>query len=279
MDMTRIHPQRIRLFGEPVDLTTPTEVLAFVARKVTARQRAIIANHNTHSLYMLGRTPGMRDFYERADLIELDSVPMILWGKLTRKSVSRSHRCTYLDWRHDFWSLAAKRGWRVFSLGGAPGVPELAAERMRARHPGVTIGYRHGYFDAAEGSAENDAVIAQINVFRPDIVFVGMGMPRQELWIAQNYDRLTAGVVFSVGAAFDYEAGVQTIAPRWLSRIGFEWAFRLCHSPRRLASRYLVEPWWLLPAAARDLALAYTPRRSPPRRAPSLAAQRRNRLG
>lgn len=277
MDMTRIRPQRIRLLGEPVDLITPAEVLSFVARKITADQRAIIANHNTHSLYLVARDPEMRDFYGRADLIELDSVPMILWGKLTGKPVSRRHRCTYLDWRADFWRLAARHGWRVFYLGGAPGVPELAAERLRERYPGVTISGRHGYFDAGEGSADNAAIVDEINAFRPDIVLVGMGMPRQERWIAQNYDRLERGVVFSIGAAFDYEAGVQMAAPRWLSRLGFEWAFRLATSPRRLAHRYLVEPWSLAPRALRDMALAFAPRSGAPAVAPVL--ERRKTLG
>lgn len=277
MDMTRIRPQRIRLFGEPVDLTTPAEVMSFTARKVAAGQRAIVANHNTHSIHLMGKVPELREFYSRADLIELDSVPMIYWGKLTRKPVTRGHRCTYLDWRDDFWRLAARHGWRVFYLGGAPGVPELAAERIRARYPGSVIGGRNGYFDAAEGSSDNAAVLAEINAFKPDIVFVGMGMPRQELWIERHFDKIERGVVFSVGAAFDYEAGVQMAAPRWLSRIGLEWAFRLVTSPRRLASRYLVEPWSLLPAAGRDFARAYTPRVRTPI-AGSLA-ERRKTLG
>ncbi len=274
MDMTRIRPQRIRLFGETVDLTTPAEVMSFTARKVAAGQRAIVANHNTHSLHLVAHEPEMRSFYGRADLIELDSVPMIYWGKLTRKPVSRAHRCTYLDWRDDFWRLAARHGWRVYYLGGAPGVVERAAERLRARWPSVVIGGCNGYFDDTEGSADNGEIVAAINAFRPDILFVGMGMPRQELWISRHFDRLTSGVVFSVGAAFDYEAGVQKAAPRWLSRVGLEWAYRLVSAPHRLARRYLIEPWSLMPAAWRDVTRAYTPRVRTPVAGP-LAERRR----
>ncbi len=264
MDMSRIRPQRIRLMGEPVDLTTPAEVMSFTARKVASGQSAVIANHNTHSLYLLHKEPQMRDFYGRADLIELDSIPLVYWGKLTGKPVSRAHRCTYLDWRHDFWRMAVKHGWRVYYVGGAPGVPELAAERIRARHPGALISGHHGYFDAAPGSDENAAVLADIDAFRPNVLFVGMGMPRQELWISRNADLLAQpAVAFSVGAAFDYEAGVQVAAPRWLSKLGLEWAFRLVSDPRRLFSRYLVEPWFLMPAALRDLGLAFGQPRRP----------------
>ena len=263
MDMSRIRPQRIRLMGEPIDLVTPAEVMNFTARKVASGQRAVIANHNVHSLYLLHKAPEMRAFYQRADVIELDSIPLVYWGMLTRKPVSRAHRCTYLDWRQDFWARAVRHGWRVYYLGGAPGVPELAAERIRARHPGAIIGGHHGYFDVTQGGADNAAVRADIDAFRPDVLFVGMGMPRQEAWIDQNLDALAhPPVAFSVGAAFDYEAGVQVAAPRWLSKMGLEWAFRLVSNPKRLFARYMVEPWFLLPAAARDVGLAFS-RRGP----------------
>jgi N-acetylglucosaminyldiphosphoundecaprenol N-acetyl-beta-D-mannosaminyltransferase len=80
-----------------------------------------------------------------------------------------------------------------------------------------------------------------------------MGMPRQEAWIRANRYRIGRGVFFAVGAAFDYEAGAQVAAPRWTGRVGLEWLFRLASQPRRLAYRYLVEPWSLIPAAWADI--------------------------
>ncbi len=263
--MSRIRPQRIRLMGEAVDLTTPAEVMSFTARKVAAGQRALVANHNIHSLCLVRQKPELRDVFARADLIELDSAPLILWGRLTGKPVSGKHRCTYLDWRDDFWRLASHHGWRVFYLGGAPGVVEAASARLRARYPSAVIDGRDGYFEMTTTGRENQAVVQQINAFQPDILFVGMGMPRQEQWIDQNYDALTSGVVFSIGAAFDYEAGTQRAAPRWMGRLGLEWAFRLATQPARLAHRYIVEPWILLPAAVEDLRLAFGTRKATPR--------------
>ncbi len=254
-------PGRVRLLGEPVDLITARDLMRFVGDAVALGRRAVVANHNLHSLYLLRRQPAMRAFYAMADLVELDSAPLVAWGRLLGLPISRAHRLTYLDWRNDFWAEASVRGWRVFYLGGAPGVAETAAARLSTRYPGAAIGCRDGYF----GPDDNEAVLAAITAFSPDILFVGMGMPRQELWIAANAERLERGVIFSVGAAFDYEAGVQQTAPRWLGRIGLEWAFRLATSPARLATRYLVEPWWLIPAALRDLfaALGSRPQSSP----------------
>ncbi len=99
-------------------------------------------------------------------------------------------------------------------------------------------------------------MVEQVRAFAPDILFVGMGMPRQELWILNNLEALPNCVIFSVGAAFDYEAGAQAEAPRWMGRMGVEWLFRLVHDPKRLARRYLIEPWSLSGLIARDIVTA-----------------------
>ncbi len=180
-------------------------------------------------------------------------MPLIYWGKALGLPVSSEHRCTYLDWRDDFWAVAAQRGWRVFYLGGAPGVAEEAATRLMKQWPGVHIATHHGYFDQDPASRDSAQVLAQINVFQPHVLMVGMGMPIQERWITRNYEALATGVVLSVGAAFDYEAGVQTAAPRVLGALGLEWLFRLASQPRRLFRRYLIEPWSLAALAMSDV--------------------------
>ncbi|MEO6340213.1 MAG: WecB/TagA/CpsF family glycosyltransferase [Caulobacteraceae bacterium] len=241
---------RIRIFDERVDAVTPAAVLAFAARRIASGQKGLVLNHNVHSLALIRRNPAMRAAYAHADLIEADSTPLILWARMLGKPISRAHRATYLDWRDDFWRLAAQNQWRVFYLGSAPGVAERAASSLRAEWPGVQIAVQHGYFDM---DADNQAVLTAISDYRPDIIFVGMGMPRQEAWIAANYGALESGVVFSLGAAFDYEAGVQRAAPRWTGRFGLEWLFRFVADPKRLFERYFIEPWMLLPSMMRDL--------------------------
>lgn len=247
-------PDRIALLGAEVDLITPAEVMEAIGRLEAAGRPAVIANHNAHSLYLLRTEPQFAAFYRDADLIEIDSRPMILWGRLLGLPVHGRHRCTYLDWRESFWPLAEQKGWRVFYLGGGPGVAETGAERLRRRWPELNLAVRDGYFDARPESEENLAVVAQIRAFDPHVVMVGMGMPRQETWIQQNRAAFRRGVFLPVGAAMDYEAGVQSAAPRWLGPLGLEWLYRLATQPRRLAFRYLVEPWSLLPAMGGDIA-------------------------
>jgi N-acetylglucosaminyldiphosphoundecaprenol N-acetyl-beta-D-mannosaminyltransferase len=143
----------------------------------------------------------------------------------------------------------------VFFVGGEPGVAERAIERIRAEWPAVRTGVHHGYFDARPSAEENRAVIDRITDFAPDILLVGMGMPRQETWIYRNFADLPHCVMFTVGGAFDYEAGVQTPCPRWIGQLGAEWLFRLLSNPR-LFARYTIEPWRLIGPAMADLALA-----------------------
>lgn len=250
---TRRPDERITLLGEPVDLVRPEEVLLHLERSVDAGVQTIVANHNLHSLYLIRRTPGMRRLYEAADLIELDSTPLIHFARLLGHPARPQHRCTYLDWRDHFWSLADRRGWRVLYVGGGDGVAEEAARRLTARYPRATVKGLSGYFDATPGSLGNTAVLAAIKDFAPHVLFVGMGMPRQELWIADNLASLPAVPILPVGAAFDYEAGVQKAAPRWMGRLGVEWLFRLVADPKRLFARYCIEPWFLIGPALADV--------------------------
>ena len=247
---------RVHLLGGAVDLVTPRDVLRTIDAAALRPGTTLIANHNAHSLFLLRRSPQLRAFFAEADLIEIDSTPLIAWGRLMGLPLKPAMRSTYLDWRDDFWKLAEARRWRVFYLGAAPGVADEAARRLGPRHPRATIATHHGYFDPAPGSAENCAVLERIRAFDPDVLMIGMGMPLQEIWALQNRAALTRGVILTVGAAFDYEAGVQKAAPRWTGRLGVEWLARLIDQPGRLAFRYLVEPWWLLGPALGDVGAA-----------------------
>jgi N-acetylglucosaminyldiphosphoundecaprenol N-acetyl-beta-D-mannosaminyltransferase len=159
----------------------------------------------------------------------------------------------------------------VFFLGGAPGVAEAARTRILRDWPKAKLATHHGYFDAAAQSPETEAVIARIQAFRPHILLVGMGMPRQEIWLAKTYDRLPACAMFPIGGAFDYEAGVQRASPRWIGQLGLEWLFRLCADPRRLFRRYCIEPAFLLGPALTDLRRAMARRSPRPGTAPANA--------
>lgn len=244
-------PCRLSILGAEVDVITQACVMDFVGRKVAAKERAIVANHNLHSLYLFQKRPDMRAFYEKADLIEIDSTPMIAWAKLMGHKVSRAHRCTYLDFREDFWARAQSNGWRVYHIGGEAAHNDVSKTAILARYPKVHLDLHTGFFDM--NGAANEALLADLKTKRPDVLLVGMGMPRQEAWILANLDRLPDCVILPVGAAFDYEAGVMYTPPRWTGQLGIEWLVRFFHEPKRLFERYFIEPWWLIPPAFKDI--------------------------
>lgn len=252
--------ERVRLLGQTVDLVRPDEVLHHIEKWVRAGRKAVVANHNLNSLALLQKDPRLQEFYDRADMVEVDSTPLIYFAKLLGLQGRAFHRCTYLDWRDHFWSLANRNGWRVMYVGGAAEVVERARDRLTSEYPDANIGVRDGFFAATPGAPDNAAVVEEVKAFKPHILFVGMGMPRQELWILDNLDALPDCVIFSVGAAFDYEAGEQKAAPRWMGPMGLEWLFRLVHDPRRLARRYLIDPWSLSGLIAADLRTAFRKR-------------------
>ena len=101
--------ERVRIMGAEMDLIRPEEMLYFTARKIGAGEKAIIANHNLHSLYLVRRDAELRRFYSISDMIEVDSIPILMWARLSRRGGRRFHRCTYLDWRDMFWSRASGR--------------------------------------------------------------------------------------------------------------------------------------------------------------------------
>jgi N-acetylglucosaminyldiphosphoundecaprenol N-acetyl-beta-D-mannosaminyltransferase len=223
------------------------EMNELVEQGIRERQKWIIANHNLHSVYLLHKHPRLRDFYANVHWTYLDGMPLVALGRLYGYALQRDQRVTNADWTRPLMELAADRGWRVFNVGSARQVAEKGAEVLRKLYPALQIEVSDGYFDARPGSAENEALVQRINAYKPHLLMVGMGMPRQEFWTQENYARLDAQVILSSnGAALDYIAGAVPTPPRWAGRIGVEWIFRLVNEPRRLFSRYLIEPWYLL---------------------------------
>ncbi|HTC41444.1 MAG TPA: WecB/TagA/CpsF family glycosyltransferase [Candidatus Acidoferrales bacterium] len=231
--------------GIRVHFKTIAELQALVAHVVGAGKKAVIANHNLHSLYLFHRQPQLRDFYAKAEWIHIDGMPIVSLARLFGYSACRDHRVTYADWFPLLLQTAAAEQWRVFYLGSAVGVADRGAEFIQRNHPRLQIRTRDGYFNTHSGSAENESVLQAIADYQPHLLLVGMGMPRQELWIHENRSNLCANVILPAGAAMDYVAGAVRTPPRWAGRMGLEWAFRLLAEPRRLWHRYLLEPLFL----------------------------------
>ena len=248
----------ISFLGITIQPTTIADLMTAVSEIIGQRKQCIVANHNLHSLYLFHREQRLRNFFRSSTLTHIDGMAMVALARLYGHRVKCDQRVTYVDWTGPLMATAAKNGWRVFYLGSKPGIGPKAAMRLRRRYAGLRIRSVHGYFNSEPDTRENENVLRAIQTYEPHVLMVGMGMPRQELWIHENLSRICANVILPSGAAMDYVAGAVATPPRWAGRLCLAWMFRLISEPKRLWVRYLVEPWCILPLLARDFA-----RRSP----------------
>ncbi len=230
---------------------------AIVASIIHADEKSLIAHHNLHSLYLWHKEDEassgslIHDYYKRARYILIDGMSMVVLGRLYGHPIDRDSRIVYNQELPHMMALAAESGWRVFYLGSSDFVARLSGDLLRKQHPGLQLQTHHGFFTKDKDSSENHAILDSIAAFRPHILFVGMGMPIQEQWIEENFNSIRANVILSSGATLDYFAGTLPRPPAWIGQVGLEWAYRLMHDPRRLAFRYLAEPWLILKSVTR----------------------------
>jgi N-acetylglucosaminyldiphosphoundecaprenol N-acetyl-beta-D-mannosaminyltransferase len=210
-------------------------ILERVLHAPEAGERLALHFATAHSLVEAQDRPDLRAALA-AGIVEPDGMPLVWLGR--RGGVSVERVCG-----PDFLPAVVERGIALgrshYFYGGAPGVPQELAARLSKRFPGMRVvgaespPYRQLTRD------EDCEVVDRINAARPDYVWVGLGAPKQDLWVASHRDALDAPVLLAVGAAFDFHAGTRRRAPRWMQRSGIEWAYRLLSEPRRLGGRYI----------------------------------------
>jgi N-acetylglucosaminyldiphosphoundecaprenol N-acetyl-beta-D-mannosaminyltransferase len=242
-----------KFLGVQLDALSIPELNSLISEAIEQNQKWIVANHNLHSLYLYHHDPKMQAFYAKADYVHIDGMPLVLLGKLLGFPLKREQRVTYADWVWPLMSTAAQNNWRVFYLGSKPGVAEQGAKRLQMKFPGLQISTAHGYINIQKSSQENLATLATINAYKPHILMVGMGMPRQEYWILDNLEHIHANAILTSGACIDYVAGAIPTPPRWMGRLGLEWLYRLLSEPTRLWRRYLLEPWFVARLFLREI--------------------------
>jgi len=226
------------LFEVNIDSLSLDEILQQISLAASGQGRLLIAHVNIRGLNMVFNQPWLRDFYNRANLVYCDGMGVMLGARFLGQQIQE--RFTLADWIWDLAALAARRGYSLFLLGGAPGVGEQAAMALQKRSPGLEIvGIQHGYFDKTPAQPENNALIERLNALQPDILLVGFGMPAQERWLDENWSSLNARVAITCGALFEYLSGELPRGPRWMTDHYLEWLARLLISPHRYAGRYL----------------------------------------
>lgn len=190
------------------------------------------------------------NYLKHCDLVTADGMPIVLLSRLLRKPIAG--RATGADMVPALCRRAAEEGLSVYVLGGSQDSLATAFEKIIASipHEGAAKGLRVAGLDPAfvKLDCEDPAILERVNAVAPDILFVALGNPKQELWIGRHLGELRAGVVMGVGGTFNFIAGKVRRAPRWMQRCGLEWIYRIVQEPDRLWRRYaygLVKFSWL----------------------------------
>lgn len=231
---------RIALFGFEIDALTMDEVIAEFRRLIAQKRRSLAYNVNVDICMKILRDAELCSIFRAADLVLVDGTPMMWAARFL--GCPLPGRVSGSDLLPAFCRVAAQEGYRVFLLGGGPGIGEQAKLRLESMNPGLRIigTYSPPYgFDQDED--ENARIVERVHRSAPDVLFAAFGAPKQEKWLFRFRDILGVPVSMGVGSSLDYLAGRLKRAPVWLQPWGLEWTYRLAQEPQRLWRRYLVD--------------------------------------
>jgi len=232
---------RVRIGHAWIDALTFDEAVLEIERLIETGKGGSVFTPNVDHLVQLEREENapFREAYGDASLCLVDGQPLLwashLLGSPLPEKVSGSDLIVPLVAR------AEKKRWRVYMIGGAPGIGALAAEKLQDQFDVEIVGIEAPHVTKSGEPVEGQAVIDRMAHARPHLVFVAFGAPKQELFIRRALPAIGPAVAVGVGAGFDFIAGKMRRAPRWMSDGGLEWLFRLAQEPRRLAKRYLLD--------------------------------------
>jgi N-acetylglucosaminyldiphosphoundecaprenol N-acetyl-beta-D-mannosaminyltransferase len=226
------------VLGVPVAMVDYDRAIAVMDRLIERRERGYVCAAPVHALMVAQDDPEMLAALRGSTMVVPDGMPVVWAANLLGEKLGDRVYGPELMLRYSQHSAA--RGHRVWLYGGRDqGSLVQLALSLRRRHPGIRVvgGYSPPFRPLSED--EEAAVARQINQARPDVLWVGIGVPKQEKWMARMRDRLDVPVMVGVGAAFDFHAGRVSMAPAWMQERGLEWIYRTWQEPRRLMGRYL----------------------------------------
>jgi N-acetylglucosaminyldiphosphoundecaprenol N-acetyl-beta-D-mannosaminyltransferase len=230
---------RVRFGRLWVDALTFDGALAAVRALVERGTGGAVFTPNVDHIVMAETDASLRRAYRHASLAFADGVPLI-WASRTLLRAPLPAKLSGSDMILPLARLAAERGWGVYLLGGLPGAAAEAGRRLTAQCGVRIVGVDDSRVTVAGGTESDRLVLERVRAARPDLVFVALGAPKQELWISRALDEIRPAVAIGVGASLDFIAGRLKRSPAWMSRVGLEWTYRLAQEPRRLWYRYLV---------------------------------------
>jgi N-acetylglucosaminyldiphosphoundecaprenol N-acetyl-beta-D-mannosaminyltransferase len=226
------------ILGVPVAMTDYDQAIEVMERLIDKRERGYLCAAPVHALMVAQDDPQMLEALRGSTLVVPDGMPLVWAANLLGEGLD--DRVYGPELMRRYSERCAERGHRVWLYGGRDqGSLVQLALSMRRAHRGIRIvgGYSPPFRHLTED--EEESLVREINKASPDVLWVGIGVPKQEKWMARMRERLEVPVMCGVGAAFDFHAGRIPMAPRWMQQHGLEWVYRTTQEPRRLLPRYL----------------------------------------
>lgn len=228
-------PSRVEIMGAAIDPWTMEQTVEATDVLIRSDSFAHVIGVNADKLLQMRDDPQMDAYVRQCEIVNADGASMVIAAK--KLGVDLPGRVAGIDLMHELCTLAERRGHRVYLLGAKAEVVAKTANALTSEYPKMTIaGFRDGYF----GEDEFDAVVAEVEGVRPDIVFVGITSPKKERLIERFRELGAKGAFVGVGGSFDVVSGCIPRAPMWMQRANLEWLFRMMQEPKRLVKRYTV---------------------------------------
>lgn len=230
---------RQRFMNTYIDNVTKAEAIAHIENCIRNRTVGQVITPNVDQIVRMETDAYFRQICESCELLLVDGHPLLwtakLYGRPFKEKICGS------DLMPELCRIAAEKGYAVFLLGAAPGVAQKAADKLVQQNPGLKVA---GTYSPPLGFEKDPAEIGRINEMLrtsgADLLFVGMGVPKQDIFIYENKDVYQIPMSFSIGGTIDFIAGEQKRAPAWMRKIGFEWFYRLLSDPKRMFRRYVI---------------------------------------
>jgi N-acetylglucosaminyldiphosphoundecaprenol N-acetyl-beta-D-mannosaminyltransferase len=229
---------KVHLFGLTIDALEFPAAVELLTSAVTRRPAQIVVTPNVDHLVNLSENAELQAIYASADFVFADGMPLVWASRLLGKPLPT--RVTGADLFVALCEQGVVHGWHVAVVGGVPGQEDMLLARFAAVFPGLRISLHCPKMGFDYHGTDGLAAAAWVNQITPDLVFVCLGFPRQDLWAFSQRQNLNTGLLLGVGASMEFALGLIRRAPRWMQRSGLEWAWRLGSNPRKLWRRYLV---------------------------------------
>ncbi|CAA9892536.1 Glycosyl transferase, WecB/TagA/CpsF family [Candidatus Methylobacter favarea] len=241
--MANIIDKKINIFGITINPLTMNEAVDYVSGWIKAPEHdcKYIVTPNVNCVVLLSKHQGYRDAFQQASMVVVDGKPVVwaarMFGEKIPGTVTGSDLVPAIFQRfHD----EAQHELKVFLLGAMPGIAELAAGKIEQAYQQVTItGFYSPPFGFENSPDECERICELISISGAEFLVIGLGAPKQATWVNHYADKLAVKVAICAGATIDFLAGKKPRAPKWMSRIGIEWFYRMATEPKRLTKRYL----------------------------------------